>query len=155
MQLPAWRSMLQAIDENADDDPDFVDWFDATFLYGRVVDAACRIQSQVLGNPCTISQAATLAAAAALPRADADARVTPGTTAPAASVAAATVPVATGRAGIGIPLGGLASALNEIAGSARVGMVVREDGTASYETMIRDDKAFFTKPVREAGIKAD
>ena len=42
MQLPAWRSMLTAIDENADDDPDFVDWFDATFLYGRVVDAACR-----------------------------------------------------------------------------------------------------------------
>jgi ATP-dependent DNA helicase DinG len=24
------------------DDPDFVDWFEATFLYGRVVDAACR-----------------------------------------------------------------------------------------------------------------
>jgi ATP-dependent DNA helicase DinG len=42
MQLPAWRSMLAAIDENADDDPDFVDWFDATFLYGRVVDASCR-----------------------------------------------------------------------------------------------------------------
>ncbi len=42
MQLPAWRSMLTAIDENAEDDPDFVDWFDATFLYGRVVDAACR-----------------------------------------------------------------------------------------------------------------
>ena len=42
MQLPAWRSMLAAIDENAEDDPDFVDWFDATFLYGRVVDAACR-----------------------------------------------------------------------------------------------------------------
>ena len=42
MTLPAWRSMLQAIDENAEDDPDFVDWFDATFLYGRVVDAACR-----------------------------------------------------------------------------------------------------------------
>ncbi|MGH7023227.1 MAG: ATP-dependent DNA helicase [Caulobacteraceae bacterium] len=42
MMLPAWRSMLTAIDENADDDPDFVDWFDATFLYGRVVDAACR-----------------------------------------------------------------------------------------------------------------
>ncbi len=42
MQLPAWRSMLVAIDENADDDPDFVDWFEATFLYGRVVDAACR-----------------------------------------------------------------------------------------------------------------
>jgi ATP-dependent DNA helicase DinG len=34
--------MLVAIDENAEDDPDFVDWFDATFLYGRVVDAACR-----------------------------------------------------------------------------------------------------------------
>lgn len=42
MQLPAWRAMLTAIDENADDDPDFVDWFEATFLYGRVVDAACR-----------------------------------------------------------------------------------------------------------------
>ena len=42
MMLPAWRSMLAAIDENAEDDPDFVDWFDATFLYGRVVDAACR-----------------------------------------------------------------------------------------------------------------
>jgi aspartate aminotransferase len=27
-----------------------------------VIDAACRIQSQVLGNPCTISQAATLTA---------------------------------------------------------------------------------------------
>jgi ATP-dependent DNA helicase DinG len=42
MALPAWRSMLRAIDEDAEDDPDFVDWFDATFLYGRVVDAACR-----------------------------------------------------------------------------------------------------------------
>jgi ATP-dependent DNA helicase DinG len=42
MILPAWRSMLTAIDENAEDDPDFVDWFEATFLYGRVVDAACR-----------------------------------------------------------------------------------------------------------------
>ncbi|HET6970064.1 MAG TPA: ATP-dependent DNA helicase, partial [Phenylobacterium sp.] len=42
MTLPAWRSMLSAIDEDAEDDPDFVDWFDATFLYGRVVDAACR-----------------------------------------------------------------------------------------------------------------
>jgi ATP-dependent DNA helicase DinG len=42
MMLPAWRSMLTAIDENAEDDPDFVDWFDATYLYGRVVDAACR-----------------------------------------------------------------------------------------------------------------
>jgi ATP-dependent DNA helicase DinG len=42
MTLPAWRSMLRAIDEDSEDDPDFVDWFDATFLYGRVVDAACR-----------------------------------------------------------------------------------------------------------------
>jgi len=42
MHLPAWRSMLVAIDEDAEDDPDFVDWFEATFLYGRVVDAACR-----------------------------------------------------------------------------------------------------------------
>jgi aspartate aminotransferase len=35
-----------------------------SFLAGpkAVVEAACRIQSQVLGNPCTISQAATLAA---------------------------------------------------------------------------------------------
>jgi len=35
-----------------------------SFLAGprAVVDACCRIQSQVLGNPCTISQAATLAA---------------------------------------------------------------------------------------------
>lgn len=42
MQLPAWRSMLAAIDENGEDDPDFVDWFDANFMFGRVVDAACR-----------------------------------------------------------------------------------------------------------------
>ena len=42
MTLPAWRSILKAIDEDAEDDPDFVDWFEATFLYGRVVDAACR-----------------------------------------------------------------------------------------------------------------
>ncbi|ODT87612.1 ATP-dependent DNA helicase [Phenylobacterium sp. SCN 70-31] len=42
MQLPAWRSMLSAIDEDAEDDPDFVDWFDATFMFGRVVDAASR-----------------------------------------------------------------------------------------------------------------
>jgi ATP-dependent DNA helicase DinG len=42
MTLPAWRSMLQAIGEDAEDDPDFVDWFEATYLYGRVVDAACR-----------------------------------------------------------------------------------------------------------------
>ena len=42
MTLPAWRAMLTAIDENAEDDPDFVDWFDAVYLHGRVVDAACR-----------------------------------------------------------------------------------------------------------------
>ena len=42
MTLPSWRSMLRAVDEDSEDDPDFVDWFDATFLYGRVVDAACR-----------------------------------------------------------------------------------------------------------------
>src|SRR5207253_2646895 len=42
MTLPAWRSMLRAIEEDAEDDPDFVDWFDANFMYGRVVDAACR-----------------------------------------------------------------------------------------------------------------
>jgi len=42
MTLPGWRSMLKAIEEDAEDDPDFVDWFDATFLYGRAVDAACR-----------------------------------------------------------------------------------------------------------------
>ncbi|MDR3509436.1 MAG: ATP-dependent DNA helicase [Caulobacteraceae bacterium] len=42
MTLPAWRAMLQAIAEDAEDDPDFVDWFEATYLYGRVVDIACR-----------------------------------------------------------------------------------------------------------------
>lgn len=40
--LPAWRSMLSDIHDNAEADPDFVDWFDAAFLYGRVVDAAAR-----------------------------------------------------------------------------------------------------------------
>ena len=42
MTLPAWRSMLRAIDEDSDDDPDFVDWFESTFAFGRVVDAAYR-----------------------------------------------------------------------------------------------------------------
>jgi ATP-dependent DNA helicase DinG len=42
MMLPAWRSMLQAIDVDAEDDPDFVDWFESTLLYGRVVDASLR-----------------------------------------------------------------------------------------------------------------
>jgi ATP-dependent DNA helicase DinG len=42
MTLPAWRSMLRAIDEDADDDPDFVDWFESSYAFGRVVDAAYR-----------------------------------------------------------------------------------------------------------------
>ncbi len=42
MMLPAWRAMLTAIAEDAQGDPDFVDWFDAGFLFGRIVDAACR-----------------------------------------------------------------------------------------------------------------
>jgi ATP-dependent DNA helicase DinG len=42
MTLPAWRSMLQAIDENSEDDPDFVDWFESTHAFGRVVDAGYR-----------------------------------------------------------------------------------------------------------------
>ena len=42
MMLPAWRVMLRAIDEDAEDDPDFVDWFDAVYAYGRVIDVACR-----------------------------------------------------------------------------------------------------------------
>ena len=42
MTLPAWRSMLQALDENGEDDPDFVDWLEAAFAFGRVVDVAYR-----------------------------------------------------------------------------------------------------------------
>jgi ATP-dependent DNA helicase DinG len=42
IMLPAWRSMLIAIDEAAADDPDFVDWFEGAFAFGRLVDAACR-----------------------------------------------------------------------------------------------------------------
>jgi len=42
MMLPAWRAMLTAIAEEAQGEPDFVDWFDAGFMFGRVVDAACR-----------------------------------------------------------------------------------------------------------------
>jgi ATP-dependent DNA helicase DinG len=34
--------MLTAIAEDADDDPEFVDWFEGVFLYGRVVDTAYR-----------------------------------------------------------------------------------------------------------------
>jgi len=36
-----------------------------------------------------------------------------------------------------------------------IGMVIREDGTANYEKSIRDDKAMFTKLVREAGVKSE
>ena len=42
MQLSVWRSMLSAIYDNGDVNPDFIDWFDMTFLHGRVVDAAYR-----------------------------------------------------------------------------------------------------------------
>ena len=42
MILPAWRSMLRAIDEDTEDDPDFVDWFESNFAFGRIVDAAYR-----------------------------------------------------------------------------------------------------------------
>jgi ATP-dependent DNA helicase DinG len=42
MTLPSWRSMLQAIDEDVEDDPDFVDWFETTIAFGRVIDAAYR-----------------------------------------------------------------------------------------------------------------
>jgi ATP-dependent DNA helicase DinG len=42
MTLPAWRSMLQALDENSEDDPDFVDWLEAVFAFGRVADVAYR-----------------------------------------------------------------------------------------------------------------
>jgi ATP-dependent DNA helicase DinG len=44
MTLPAWRSMLQGLQDDPDGegDPDFVDWFSATVAYGRVMDAALR-----------------------------------------------------------------------------------------------------------------
>jgi ATP-dependent DNA helicase DinG len=60
MTLPAWRAMLQAIAEDAEDDPDFVDWFEASFLFGRVVDAACR---RHWVDPTAPLQAAVLAPA--------------------------------------------------------------------------------------------
>ncbi len=41
MQLPAWRAMLQALQDEADD-PLYVDWFEAVFAHGRVADAAYR-----------------------------------------------------------------------------------------------------------------
>ncbi len=42
MMLPAWRAMLHAIEADLEDHPDFVDWFDAGFAFGRLADAACR-----------------------------------------------------------------------------------------------------------------
>jgi ATP-dependent DNA helicase DinG len=41
MQLPAWRGMLQGLQDEADD-PLYVDWFEAVFAHGRVADAAFR-----------------------------------------------------------------------------------------------------------------
>jgi ATP-dependent DNA helicase DinG len=41
MQLPAWRAMLQALQDEAGD-PLYVDWFEAVFAHGRVADAAYR-----------------------------------------------------------------------------------------------------------------
>jgi ATP-dependent DNA helicase DinG len=43
MALPAWRAMLVALaDDDLELDPDFVDWFAATFHNGRMADAAYR-----------------------------------------------------------------------------------------------------------------
>lgn len=43
MALPAWRAMLHALTvEDGEPDPDFVDWFEARFHQGSVVDAAYR-----------------------------------------------------------------------------------------------------------------
>lgn len=48
MTLPAWRSMLQGLEGEADqedsleEDPDFVDWFSAEAMFGRIVDASLR-----------------------------------------------------------------------------------------------------------------
>jgi ATP-dependent DNA helicase DinG len=41
MQLPAWRGMLAALQDEADEAL-FVDWFEAVFAHGRVADAAFR-----------------------------------------------------------------------------------------------------------------
>jgi ATP-dependent DNA helicase DinG len=41
MQLPAWRAMLQHLQDDADDAL-YVDWFEAVFAHGRVADAAFR-----------------------------------------------------------------------------------------------------------------
>jgi len=48
MTLPAWRSMLQGLEGDPDyeddlgEDPDFVDWFSAEAMFGRIVDASLR-----------------------------------------------------------------------------------------------------------------
>ena len=43
MTLPAWRSMLQALEEaGAEPDPDFVDWLSAEVAFGRIHDVALR-----------------------------------------------------------------------------------------------------------------
>ncbi len=41
MQLPAWRAMLQGLQDEAND-PLYVDWFEAVFAHNRVADAAYR-----------------------------------------------------------------------------------------------------------------
>jgi ATP-dependent DNA helicase DinG len=41
VQLPAWRAMLRLVEDEAED-ADFVDWFEAVFAGGRIVDAAFR-----------------------------------------------------------------------------------------------------------------
>lgn len=43
MTLPGWRSMLAALDADADEpDPDFVDWLSAEAAFGRIMDVALR-----------------------------------------------------------------------------------------------------------------
>ena len=48
MTLPAWRSMLKGLDPAGEEDgpfeedPDFVDWFSAEAMFGRVIDASLR-----------------------------------------------------------------------------------------------------------------
>src|SRR5690606_3732561 len=43
MTLPGWRSMLAALDTDADEpDPDFVDWLSAEAAFGRIMDVALR-----------------------------------------------------------------------------------------------------------------
>src|SRR5690606_30133470 len=43
MTLPGWRSMLAALDADADEpDPDFVDWLSAEAAFGRILAVALR-----------------------------------------------------------------------------------------------------------------